>query len=401
MPQALYRFGIDASNSFTKTTIPTRIHTAACITILWSSWCDLVYTTTDEPNTGTITYMGTSLTANQQLEFTSPTSKINLALSSPGCRLSFFGSAMHDGVRGYICDDKITIFGTPAEQAGLGDQYREIATWALPSPVAEVIMCSDGSLILAHKQGPNDTGGINTLPSLQALKEYCSKTADAEPERLATFTPTQLAANATTATALSSNGQVYTHSADPRYPFTLGRPPTNSSVFEPVLYLSELAIAKIASGGYMTAAISSEGELFLWSQANPGTKGELGVLHKLDYNQNPGPKDTVIWGDSEQDEYVKCLHVFINGTEAAVEDVAIGTGHILVTARDGRSERVVFAAGCGSEGQLGVGRTVEFVSEFEEVWALKGKRVIQMAAAGWSSFVVVEEGPNNVGSCSN
>jgi hypothetical protein len=401
MSQTLYRFGIDASNSFIKTTIPTRIHTAACITILWASWCDLVYTITDDSNTRTIIYTGTSLTATQQSEFTSPTSKINLALSRPECRLSFFGSAMHDGVRGYICDDKITIFGTPAEQAELGDQYRGIATWTLPSPVAEVVMCSDSSLILAHKQGPDDTESITTFLSFQALKDYCSKAADAEFERLATFTPTQLVTNATTATALSPNGHVYTRTTDPRYPFTLGRPPTNSSVFEPVLYLSELTIAKIASGGYMTAAISSEGELFLWGQANPGTKGELGVLHKLDYNQKPNPKDTVIWGDTEQDEYVRCLNVFINGVEAAVEDVAIGTGHILITARNGRSERVLFTAGCGSEGQLGIGRTVEFVSEFEEVAALRGKRVIQMAAAGWSSFVVAEEDLNSVGSCSN
>ena len=402
MVQTLYRFGVDPSNPSTKAHSPTPICTASRITVLWSSWCDLIYSTVSNINdssTTSIHYSGTSLTPTQRTEFTDPTSTISKALSNPQCHPSFFGSAMHDGVRGYICGEQITIFGTPAEELELGDEYQEISTWALPTPLAEVKVRSDGSVILALTASSNGTGSVVSLPNIQALKDYCSKAADVDPKILAAFAPTQLLTNAITSTALSPDGQVYTHTTDPRYPSTLGRSPTNTLVFEPIPYFSELTIAKIASGGYTTAAVSSEGELFLWGQANPGTEGELGVLHKLHYDQKLGSHNAVIWSDTEQDEYVKCLNTYIKGTEAAVEDVATGHGHMLVAARDEISERVVFAAGSGSEGQLGGGKAVDFVSEFEEVVALRGKRVTQMVAEGWSSFVVAEENANySVGS---
>ncbi|KAF1359901.1 hypothetical protein EJ07DRAFT_117098 [Lizonia empirigonia] len=204
--------------------------------------------------------------------------------------------------------------------------------------------------------------------------------------------PSQLVVNATTATALDNNCRVHTRTTDPRYPACLGRPHVGTSTFELVPYLSETRITKIASGGYMSAAISEDGELFLWGLSNPGIEGELGVLATLDSRFDAAPKKkTGIWSDIVQDEDVKCTNIYIDGNDAIAYDVAIGFGHILVAAKDNDGQRAVFSAGCGSEGQLGLGRIIDFLGEFEEAVELRGKSIMQLEAAGWSSYVVTED----------
>lgn len=389
MPQTLYRFGIDPSDPSAKALTPKAVATGNEIKILWSSWCDLIYAITNTDKTRSIIYIGTGLCPAQQDDFTSPRSTINQALADPSCRLSFFGSTMHDGVRGYICRWRLRIFNTTAKEIELDSLDQDIGTWdLLASPVGEIGLCSNNSVLVALDGGAGGESSIAAVPHLRYLGNRCA-TSEIN-EHVADFMPNQLVVNATTATALSPSGQVYTRTTDPRYPSTLGRPYTVASKFEPVPYLSETRIKKIASGGYMTAAISEDGELFLWGQSNPGTEGELGVLHRVDYDSDAVKKETVVWGDTVQDEDVKYLSIHIDGRDAAAYDVAVGYGHILVAAEDETGEHVLFAAGCGAEGQLGIGRAIEFKKELKEVVALRGKRVVQLAAAGWSSFIVTE-----------
>ena len=384
----LYQFGIDPSNPSSKTLIPTAVATSEEIRILWSSWCDLIYTTRVACQAPSIVYSGSGLSSTQQEEFTSSDSSMNQA---PTYHLSFFGSSTH-GVRGYISEQNLRIFNTPAEEA----KDQKVGTWDhLAAPdVGKIQMCSDNSLLVclplltSATTKTNIEGSITTMPHPKYLG---SRSATTETyETVANFAPTQLVVNATTETALSPSGQVYTRTTDPRYPSTLGRPYSGSSKFEPVPYLSETRIKKIASGGYMTAAISEDGELFLWGHSNPGTGEELGVLHRLDYEDDAMSKKTVIYGDTIQDDDVKVLNISIEGGGCYAYDVAIGSGHILVAAERETGELVVFAAGCGAEGQLGTGRVVDHGKEFVEVVALRGNRIKQLAAAGWSSFVVAE-----------
>lgn len=203
---------------------------------------------------------------------------------------------------------------------------------------------------------------------------------------------TQLVSNATTTTALTRDGQVYTWTADPRYPICLGRPSapdTTSDVPHPVPYLSETKIVKIAAGGYMTAAISDDGELFLWGRACPGTEEELEYFRVKSSSDNGG-KNTEEYED--EDEFVKYVPIHVSGREARVRDVAIGSGHILVAAEcevDGVSSRAVLAAGQGESGQLGLGGNPIFVDSFREIPGLDGYEVKCLAAAGWSSWVIL------------
>lgn len=431
MPQTLYRFGVDSTAPAADVNTPIPVVTNAEINILWSSWCDLIHTTLTHDFERTVIYLGTGLNAAQQLDLQSDF----LISGLSGMRHStlttrelprFFGTAMHDGVRGYVVNRKVTMYGTPGKKNERADTSCDVASWEIPGttchPLAEVSMCSDDSLLVVCTSSPGPESGwgesestsaveslvkgndefydgtkaiasrassVNLVRSLQDLREYCS--TETPVETVADFAPTRLVVNATTSTILDEDGRVHTRTTDPRYPACLGRPYTGTSTFEPVPYLSETRINKIASGGYMTAAISEDGELFLWGQTSPGTEGELGVLRRPDSDiDTENSKDTAIWDEPGQDEDVKCLTIRIDGRDAYAYDVAVGFGHVLVAAKNEHGQRVVFAGGCGENGQLGLGKTPSFMRDFEEVVTMRGKQVVQLAAAGWSSFLVVD-----------
>jgi hypothetical protein len=89
------------------------------------------------------------------------------------------------------------------------------------------------------------------------------------------------------------------------------------------------------------------------------------------------------------------LDVRIEGKGARVCDVAIGHGHVLVAAEvcgiGEETKRVLFAAGDNGRTQLGPETGTHFKERFEEVKSMRGKRIIQLVAAGWSSYIVSDE----------
>ncbi|KAH6618495.1 hypothetical protein C7974DRAFT_317816 [Boeremia exigua] len=391
MPQTLYRFGVDPADPTVNAAAPVPVITNTKIKILWSSWCDLIYTTLNRDRTRSIIYLGTSLNPAQQLDLQSRASSpavMGQYPSKPGEHLHFFGAAMHDGVRGYVADSmmcsdsSLLLVCNPKLVTEPGEEEPEPD--AIVSSGKGGLECCKVSALAMPR-----TRTISCVRDLQGLRDYCA--AETPIECAAQFAPIQLVVNATTATALDQGGRVHTRTTDPRYPTCLGRPYTGTSNFEPVPYLSETRIIKIASGGYITAAVSEDGELFLWGQASPGTVGELGVLHRSDYSTDiKDNMGNVIWADSVQDEDIKCLNIYIDGKAASAYDVAVGFGHVLVAARNEVGEHAVFAAGCGEQGQLGLGRSCDFQQEFEEVVSLRGKQTSSLVAAGWSSHVVAE-----------
>ncbi|KAF3008602.1 hypothetical protein E8E13_007801 [Curvularia kusanoi] len=388
----LYRFGIDPSDPSAKAIVPTPIVTDEIVEISWSSWCDLIYTVPDDVGRlRSRKYLGTSLDTKQKKDLEE--------FCWEHGSVHFFGTDMHEGVRGCLDGEEIHTYNTEAMRAKEGSMYRNSSFWKMRDSTNMATMCSNGSVLFAEPQM------IGHVADLHDFRRYCNdwcyrdvkerrgiKIDEISPEKVASFGPTQLVVNATTATALDQEGRVYTRTTDPRYPACLGRAYTGTSMFEPVPYLSETRITKIASGGYMTAAISEDGELFLWGQANPGSKEELGVLHRLDYTSDAEEgKKTTIQSDAIADDDVKCLAIHIHGRVATAYDVAVGFGHVLVAAKDDSGSHTVLAAGCGSEGQLGIPNISEYCEEFREVEGLRGNRVVQMEASGWSSFVVTGE----------
>jgi hypothetical protein len=382
----LYTFGYDVhstqpfpipENPFT----PKCILDAPTIQILHSSWCDLVIAHQSQSTPWTITYYGTSLTSTQ-IDSIQSSSAIKYALSR-GTPVCFFSSIMHDGLRGYILSkpSHIVIFGTELDVEAGAEAIEHFRTFN-DGGIGSVQMDSRGGVYVGVE------GGITYLDNVRRLRDL--EAASAPGELVGGIHTKQICTNATTATALGGDGKVYTATRDPRYAKCLGRAYTGSTEFEALPYFSETCIKKICSGGYISAAVSEDDELFLWGQANPGGGEQLAVLR-----EEGGEVETGIIVEEGQDEMVKCLSVFIEGEGASVYDVAVGHGHMVVAAEarrgEGRTRRAVFGAGENGKGQLGLPLKAGFVRDFEEILAFRDAKIEQLVATAWSTFVVVVE----------
>lgn len=180
----------------------------------------------------------------------------------------------------------------------------------------------------------------------------------------------QLIANATTFAALMSSGEVYTW-GDARHR-SLGRGNGSEDVTSAdeaglVEALGGIKVVRIASGGWMTAALSEEGAVYLWGIGMPGKTDLIRGLQDL------------------RSAEVKLLDVLDaeEGEPLDFCDVAVGDGHVVLLAENGR----VFAAGENANGQLGLGKGRRFVSEWEEVHIDGRPRCIAVHCGPKSSVV--------------
>jgi hypothetical protein len=416
---------------------PQYITHADVVKILWASWCDAISRSPFLPlawftsaslaeliekrrekltNTGlvcfehaheslgraaeTVAYYGTSLT-NSQIK------KVK-EIPSQGDTV-FFGSVMHDGLRGVIKKSSpsyVTFLTSDESKPRSPDNEFEYHV-KIPEPalIEHVVANSGGQVSIIAVPGRNtgsspDTeprGSIMQFQNLASFRDWLTIEQSQIPPDLTDSPRTQnwklLVSNAVSCTALTTDGRVFTWGTDARYPECFGRDANNdANVPTQVPYLSETKIVKVVSGGYMTAAVSEEGELFLWGRSPPGAEGELCVLR----GKKAGLESED--GDAEyEDELVKCVEVgMISDRAVQVTDVAVGNGHVLYAAEcldacGSCLERSVWAAGQGEYGQLGLGTMEKFVDEFKEVVWFQGKRVKSLTAVGWSSWVIVED----------
>ncbi|EAT77003.2 hypothetical protein SNOG_15628 [Parastagonospora nodorum SN15] len=343
----LFAFGYDPSSPSSTTpdvsSPPSPLLRAACIKILWASWCDsiIAHTSSSDTSQRTVEYRGRGLTSAQAMHIAnSPV--IKEAVSQKEIGIEFFGSSMHEGVRGYTTPTSVIVFSSELEIES-GDD--EIQTY--PMAIALIRMDSSGGYLVSSGDG------IVYFDGFASFRGYLEAKSTTSSGKLAPFEPREW--------------------------------------FE---YLSETCIIKVASGGYMTAAVSAEGELFLWGQANPGDEMMVSVLGEK--GALGSSTSTAISADEDQDEMVKCLNVRVEGQEAFVYDVAIGHGHVLVAAevqRDGCvTARAVLGAGCNENGQLGLPISKQFVGDFEAIPAFAGLKIEKLVAKGWSTLVVTSEG---------
>lgn len=126
--------------------------------------------------------------------------------------------------------------------------------------------------------------------------------------------------------------------------------------------LSELPtgpIKKISSGGYVTAALTSGNDLYLWG----GRSGQPKLLEQLSGRPEPV--------DFEGQDFL---------------DVAVGADHILALT----TEHKLYAVGANKNGQLGL--DTERLSEWKEiVLPLERKRIVTIHAGYKNSFLIVED----------
>jgi hypothetical protein len=411
----LYAFGYippnrsDAHETFAPSTAstPTCILEAHAIRILWSSWCDVVITYQASPAEPWISeYRGTSLSSAQK-EHVATSSAIKTALSTEDESIEFFGSELHHGLQGYILRDPggnnsvLVVFSTDVEIENGAPPLRTIRineNWKVTAlridPRGEAL----ASIMFKSTSG----GQIFCFKDLADLQDHLHQDPlqPSSAHQIASFTPTQWHTNCTTSIALDTHGQLYTATSDSRYQKCLGRPSTDSPNFEAVPYFSETSVRKVAAGGYMATAISSDDELFLWGQANPGCNAGLSVLGEEDLGNDDAyvreRAATGVRGSSGfQDEIIKSLEVFIDGEEARPYDVATGNGHVLVAAEvqkaDGTMKRAVLGAGLNDRLQTGLPKTSAFVEDFEEIVAFRDMTIEELVATGWTTYAVTQE----------
>ncbi len=198
--------------------------------------------------------------------------------------------------------------------------------------------------------------------------------------------PTQLISNANTFTALLSTGSIYTW-GDPRHQI-LGRTLTSDTTAgEPglVTALDGVPISKIASGGWMTGAVSRDRDLYVWGRSAPGGQGGKKIRCLPGAVRTPSNED-------EQEKQQKESEVALVDIEDGVDvvDVGVGAGHMLALTGDGR----VFGVGENENGQLGVGDGDRYLEDWVEVdlGLEEGRTVVGVECGYWSSFVLVAAG---------
>ena len=136
----------------------------------------------------------------------------------------------------------------------------------------------------------------------------------------------QLLANALAFTLLMLDGTVYTW-GDPRYG-SLGRHQDEGfDIPCRVEALAEFRVRKIDTGGFLTAALTEDGQLFLWGVTRPGGS-QL--------------------ASSVRNETV-ALQSILGPSISVVVDVAVGDNHVVALSSDGR----LLGLGEGANGELG------------------------------------------------
>lgn len=173
----------------------------------------------------------------------------------------------------------------------------------------------------------------------------------------------ELDSNESTFTFLTTKGQVFTF-GDPRHN-NLGRSsePHTLLASEPNIVdaLDGVPIAHISSGGWITAALSKQKDLYIWG----GRAGD----------------EELVEGLSGLESGEVSLVNLPDGLD--VKDAAVGAGHIIVLTVDGR----VWAAGRGENGQIRVANT-GFQSVWKELETLVGDgKAKKVFAGGWGTFI--------------
>ncbi|KAK5715855.1 hypothetical protein LTR17_016609 [Elasticomyces elasticus] len=230
-----------------------------------------------------------------------------------------------------------------------------VTTESSPS-IALTALSGTGRIALTFKQAPN--GNLCHIAEFNTLDRFLAwyrdpSDSDCYPDKhhMLPGRPAQLLANTASFVLLLENGDVHSW-GDPRHQ-SLGRAINSEGAKkadEPGLVeaLGGLRITKIASGGWMSAAVSEDGALYLWGAAGaPGHDRSIRCLREA----GAGEVALVELLASSHDEPLDVI------------GVAIGDAHVAVATTNGR----LFVVGDNKDGQLGLDSPDDFVEDWVEV----------------------------------
>ena len=223
--------------------------------------------------------------------------------------------------------------------------------------LGHIALARNGKVAVTFKQAPN--GRLCHIVQFNSLEEFLIWYQDPSGVKIDAATqhfmmqgrPKQLVANTATFMVLMEGGEVCTW-GDPRYQ-SLGR--SISGEGEDVVLaerpgiveaLGGLKIEKIASGGWMCAALSADNALYIWGTGTPGTDQTIKFLR-----------------DAEAGEVVLVEIANESGEPLDITDVGIGDNHMAVIAEEKR----LFVIGDNTNGQLGQDTDRKFLDTWTEV----------------------------------
>ena len=178
-----------------------------------------------------------------------------------------------------------------------------------------------------------------------------------------------LHASATSFTALLADHKRVWTFGSALHSSMLARTPTPSAppgAPSDVTFLGGIPIRKVATCGWLCAALSEDHDLYVWG-GRAGGKDRVSAL-------------------PDQGDEVKLVDV--NGGVDIV-DFAVGMGHILVLTAEGE----VWGCGDNEHGQLGlIGGQKEFVEDWVKLnGELEGiGKVVSIGAGGWGSWIILD-----------
>ncbi|KAK4953197.1 hypothetical protein LTR10_008903 [Elasticomyces elasticus] len=278
----------------------------------------------------------------------------------------------HDGFLALLTTsgDLYTVFSSSDAQSAT---LQLMTTESSPS-IALIAFAGTGRIALTFKQAPN--GNLCHIAEFNTLDRFLAwyrdpSDSDCYPDKhhMLPGRPAQLLANTASFILLLENGEVYSW-GDPRHQ-SLGRAingegTTKADVPGIVEALGGLKITKIASGGWMSAAFSEDGALYLWGAAGaPGHDRSIRCLREA----GAGEVALVELLASAHDEPLDVI------------DVAIGDAHVAVATSDGR----LFVVGDNKDGQLGLDSAEDFIEDWTEA---RGLSDVQRVVCGPNSTYV-------------
>lgn len=146
----------------------------------------------------------------------------------------------------------------------------------------------------------------------------------------------------------------------PNSQLTPSSPATTPHLVPDLTELPTGPITKISSGGYITGALTSGHDLYIWG----GRAGQDELFPWLSGEPTPVELDV------------------------DVQDFAVGNDHLIVLSTTGK----LFVVGQGGSGQLGLGKCMKKEEWMEVVLPLKENQQVVSVHAGYkTSFIVIDD----------
>jgi len=274
---------------------------------------------------------------------------------------SAFGD--HNGLLGLLLTYPDAALYTPTQlnsSSPVKEERNDLTslTTASSPTLSHIALAGNDRIALTFRQAPN--GRLCHVVEFETPGKFMSWYRDPSgegtyPDRhhMLPGRPKQLLANTATFLLLMEGGEVYSW-GDPRQQ-SLGRGITGEGAVpaaEPgvIEALGGLNIVKVASGGWLSAALSQDGALYLWGAMTPGSERSIRCLREA------GAGEVALVEILGEDS--KPLDVL---------DVAVGDNHVVALTSNHR----VWVVGANKNGQLGLNTDTEFLEDWTECEALR------------------------------